>query len=139
MRHPLVALPILSADQGKEQSSSILSLKRQDIYFSGVQKELKYPYEKAIDLINQSKCKSVGFVLGYGDIEYPFWTLLDKDVKIKNLNVNNSSSQSQPEFPELQLCSVISTSDDFIPNNNRIWRTINISEKPYVSVAIPEN
>ena len=140
MRHPLVALPILTPDQAKEQSASILTLKRQDIYFSGVQKELKYPYKQAIDLINQSKCKYVGFALGYGDIEYPFWVLLDQDVKIKNLNITNSSSQSPSEFPDSQLCAVIYTSETFTSNkiltNEHSWRIINISQSPYMDITI---
>ena len=45
MRHPLVSLPILSETQAKEQSSSIVSLNRKDIYFSGARKKLKIPYQ----------------------------------------------------------------------------------------------
>jgi 4-amino-4-deoxy-L-arabinose transferase-like glycosyltransferase len=138
MRHPLIALPVLTAEQAKEQSASILFLQRRDMYFSSVHKELKIPYQAASDLVNQSQCKYVGLALGYDDIEYPFWTLLNRDLKIKNVNVKNSSMQAQAEFADLPLCAIISTMQDFLPNqvsNNPMnWQRINISQSPYLMV-----
>lgn len=138
MRHPLIELPILTAEHAKEQSASILSLQRRDMYFSSAHKELKIPYQSASDLVNQSQCKYVGLSLGYDDIEYPFWTLLNRDVKVKNVNVQNASIQAQEEFADLKLCAIISTMQDFLPsqlsNNPKNWQSINISQSPYLTV-----
>jgi 4-amino-4-deoxy-L-arabinose transferase-like glycosyltransferase len=146
MKHPLVSLPVLTSEQGKEQSESILLLKRQDIYFSGVKKELKIPYQTASDLINQAQCKHVGFALGYDDIEYPLWQLLDRDIQIKNFNVKNLSSQASPEFPDRQLCAIISTGESFLSKDLLTdlpkdlseteirWQNITVSQSPYVIV-----
>lgn len=146
MKHPLVSLPVLTSEQGKEQSESILLLKRQDIYFSGVKKELKIPYQTASDLVNQSQCKYVGFALGYDDIEYPLWKLLDRDIQIKNFNVKNLSSEAQSEFSDRQLCAIISTTGSFLLKDLPMdlpkdltgtevkWQSINVSQSPYLSV-----
>jgi 4-amino-4-deoxy-L-arabinose transferase-like glycosyltransferase len=138
MKHPLVSLPVITAEQGKEQSQSILFLKRQDIYFSGVKKELKIPYQTAADLVNQTKCKYVGFSLGYDDIEYPFWQLLEPDIKIKNVNVNNLSNKIEPAFPDQKLCTIISTLSSFSPIETTEtairWQGLNVSQDPYVMV-----
>ena len=136
MRHPLIALPVLTPEQAKDQSASILFLQRRDMYFSSVHKGLKLPYQAASDLVNQSQCKYVGLALGYDDIEYPFWTLLKRDLKVKNVNVKNSSIQAQEEFADLSLCAIISTTQDFLPsqlsNHPMNWQSINISQSPYL-------
>ncbi|MFM7600385.1 MAG: ArnT family glycosyltransferase, partial [Pseudanabaena sp.] len=138
MRHPLIALPILTAEHAKEQSASILFLQRRDMYFSSAHKELKIPYQSASDLVNQSLCKYVGLALGYDDVEYPFWALLNRDIKVKNVNVQNSSIQAQEEFAEVKLCAIISTTQDFLPSqlssNPMSWQIINISQSPFLTV-----
>ncbi|MEI6332714.1 MAG: glycosyltransferase family 39 protein [Pseudanabaena sp. ELA645] len=138
MRHPLIALPVVTAEQAKEQSLSILSLERKDIYFSGVQKELKIPYQTAANLVNQSNCKHIGLAIGYDDPEYLFWILIARDRQIKNVNVQNVSRQSPPEFPDSALCAIISTVEDFSPNaaesDTTNWQSINISQSPYLKL-----
>jgi len=145
MRHPLVALPVLTAEQSREQSPSILFLKRQDIYFSGVRKELRTPYHAATDLIDRTQCQYVGLALGYDDSEYPFWVLLQgkedksKPIQIKNVNVQNlSSKQTELVFPDRNLCAVISTIDSYTPaqfvNSKSSWQSFKISQNPYIQV-----
>jgi 4-amino-4-deoxy-L-arabinose transferase-like glycosyltransferase len=138
MRHPLIALPVLTAEQAKEQSVSIISLERKDIYFSGAQKELKIPYQTASNLVNQSNCKYIGLAIGFDAPEYLIWTLIHRDRQIKNVNVQNVSRQSPPEFPDSDLCAIISTGEDFSPNvagaDTTNWQSINISQSPYLKL-----
>jgi 4-amino-4-deoxy-L-arabinose transferase-like glycosyltransferase len=138
MRHPLIGLPVLTAEQAKEQSISILSLERKDIYFSGAQKELKIPYQTVSNFVNQANCKYIGLAIGFDDPEYLIWTLIHRDRQIKNVNVQNVSRQSPPEFPDSALCAIISTMEDFSPNaaesDTTNWQSINISQSPYLKL-----
>lgn len=113
IRHPLISLPIISDKQLREQSRSVLQLDREDIYFSGVMKELKVPYHAAVDAINQHHCQSIGILLGEADWEYPLWVLLKSKLQqpfqLKHINIRNVSKRLTPEFPEAQLCAVVTS------------------------------
>lgn len=115
MRHPLISLPILSAQQLKEQSRSILFLDRKEMYFSGAKKELQEPYRTAAEVIGQRGCSSIGIALREVDWEYPLWVLLESKLQrtfqLKHIGVQNASRQLAPEFPDSQLCAIISSTD----------------------------
>jgi hypothetical protein len=112
MRHPMISLPILSKQQIKEQSQSIFQLDRKDIYFSGAKKELQAPYQAVVDVISQRQCLYIGLAGKDFQWEYPFWVLLNSNLqqpfKLKHINVQNVSNKLAPEFPDSQMCAIIS-------------------------------
>lgn len=120
IRHPLIALPIFSPQQQQEQSPSILTLSRSDIYFSGSRKELKEPYQEIVNLILNSHCRYIGLAFQEDTWEYPLWALLknqmDKFFWIKNLNIANQSKFLKPEFPDAKICAIVSVNSEFDPN-----------------------
>lgn len=120
IRHPLIALPLFSPQQQQEQSPSILTLSRSDIYFSGSRKELKKPYQEIVDLIANNNCQYIGLVFQEDTWEYPLWVLLKNQMDnffwIKNLNIANQSQSLQPEFPDAKICTIISANSEFNPN-----------------------
>lgn len=110
MRHPLIALPF----RNTEQSRSILTLSRQDIYFSGSRKELKEQYYQIVDEVKSANCLYVGLSLSGEAWEYPLWALLQQnhssEIKIIHLGVTNVSKQIAPNFPIDRVCKTISLS-----------------------------
>ncbi|MBD2121276.1 glycosyltransferase family 39 protein [Trichocoleus sp. FACHB-262] len=140
MRHPLLALP----NRSDEQSASILTLSRSEVYFSGARKELQAPYRAAIALIQKHQCRSVGLALGGDDWEYPLWVLMEEQssssFQMKSVEVKNESRLAPPEFPDEQLCTVLSTIPTYQPQNlgaqNLAWQEQVISETPFVKVFV---
>lgn len=112
IRHPLVALPILSQEQINEQSPSILQLKREDIYFSGARKELKSLYQSSVNQVIKKNCHYVGLQLAGESWEYGLWVLFKQvnyPVKMKHLEVKNVTNTLPPEFSDHLLCATIVT------------------------------
>ena len=144
LRHPLITLPIISEQQLKEQSSSILLTKRQDIYFSGARKELKIPYQEAVNAIVKHQCHSIALAFGKDDWEYPLWVALEnklqKPFQIKYINVQNKSQKLNPEFANSQVCAVISTMSSYDIqnlNNSKQWQKLIVSEElPEIYLAV---
>jgi effector-binding domain-containing protein len=110
MRHPLIALPL----RNQEQSPSILTLPRQDIYFSGSRKELKKQYHEIVNDIKSANCLYVGLSLAGEAWEYPLWVLLQQNyspvVKIIHLGINNISQQIPPAIPVDRVCKIVQLS-----------------------------
>lgn len=140
MRHPFIALPTGS----DEQSASILSLSRSQVYFSGVRKELAAPYQAAIAAVQP--CRSVGLALGGDDWEYPLWVLMRQQspsrFQMKHVNVMNESQATPPEFPDEQVCAVVSTIPTYQPSwsvkQEVVWQKQTLSQAPFVAVFIRE-
>ncbi|HEY9747127.1 MAG TPA: glycosyltransferase family 39 protein [Allocoleopsis sp.] len=140
MRHPFIALPTGS----DEQSASILSLPRSQVYFSGVRKELATPYQAAIAAVQP--CRSVGLALGGDDWEYPLWVLMRQQspspFQMKHVNVMNESQATPPEFPDEQICAVVSTIPTYQPSwsmeQEVVWQKQTLSQAPFVAVFIRE-
>ncbi len=114
MRHPLVALPVPSA----EQSPSILTLTRPQMYFSGARKELAVPYAQTVSTLQTTGCTHIGIALGAEAWEYPLWALLKTAIPtglhIQHFNVQPNTQQSlkqiptsQIDLPNLPLCGVV--------------------------------
>ena len=120
IRHPLIALPLFSPQQQQEQSSSILTLSRSDIYFSGSRKELKKPYREIVNLIANNHCQYIGLVFQEDTWEYPLWILLKNQMDnffwVKNLNISNQSQSLKPEFSDTKICAIVSANSEFDPN-----------------------
>lgn len=107
IHHPLVALP--ESWTYSTQSASILTLSRQEIYFSSNHKELRDPYHDVLSRAARDGCARLGLVLGPDDWEYPIWTILDATglpVKIQHVAVRNLSLRAPPEFPDAELCGL---------------------------------
>ncbi len=142
MRHPLLALPI----SHPEQSQSILTLDRQAIYFSGVRKDLKVPYEAATDAIVNHGCGSIGLALDMNDWEYPLWTLLHqksaKPFRLKHVRGGNEYTEIASEFADSALCAVIATIDTNNPQQplykQQGWQATTISESPLVRLYLKQ-
>lgn len=142
MRHPLIALPPLS----DEQSASILSLSRSEVLFSGARKELKIPYQAAIASVQQQRCQSVGLALGADDWEYPLWALMHErspsNFQMKHVDVTNESQAARSEFPDEQVCAIISTLATYQPTwrtpRGQVWQEQTISQTPFVKVLLLE-
>jgi hypothetical protein len=133
-RHPLVSLnPFFPPF-----SPSILTLPRQEIYFSASKRELRAPYHIATQLIGRSSCRSVGLAIGSNDWEYPLWVLLKKygDVKIAHIDVTNPSKSAQTRLAEDELCAVITTpgAEKTEPRDSKVWFGFVVSEEPFVAV-----
>ena len=134
IRHPILPIPI----DTPESSPSILSLSREEIYFSGAKKEykeLKYPYSKAVELISNSNCKKIGLTIGEDDWEYPIWALLGDtgSYQISHVNVNNISSKLKSPNEIEESCAVISTIPAYQNSNLRLLHT---TYYPYVAVYL---
>ncbi len=123
MRHPLIALPFPSA----EQSPSILTLTRSQMYFSGARKQLAAPYQQAAATIQQMGCTSIGFVLGAEAWEYPLWVLLQKaspqPIHIQHLRVNNPSQKWLSASPPIQHCVGITVDGDRVSTYSNLGWT----------------
>jgi 4-amino-4-deoxy-L-arabinose transferase-like glycosyltransferase len=112
IRRPLISLAKPLAAFSNEPSASILTLRREDIYFSGAHKDLEVPYQKAVsEIVDQSQCRKIGFAFSEDDWEYPLWILLkDKTAgsfRFRHVQVQNESSQLTPEFPDSELCAIV--------------------------------
>ncbi|BAU13360.1 hypothetical protein LEP3755_38990 [Leptolyngbya sp. NIES-3755] len=115
IRHPLIALPTQQWSPeylGHHQSASILTLKRQEIYYSASAKQLNAPHRTAIDkIVDQYQCRTIGFFSGFDDIEYPLWVLLKEktagDFRLKHVRVNNESQKFLSEIPDSQVCVLL--------------------------------
>ncbi len=111
MRHPLVALPVPSV----EQSPSILTLTRPQMYFSGARKELAVPYAQAVSTLQATGCTHIGIALGAEAWEYPLWVLLKtaipRGLHIQHFNVQFDVQQAFKQVPipqsEPPMCSVV--------------------------------
>jgi 4-amino-4-deoxy-L-arabinose transferase-like glycosyltransferase len=139
IRHPLVALPPIS----KEQSPSILTLKREDIYFSGAQKELKAPYTQVANLISRKDCTNIGLALGGNSWEYSLWVLLNrqKHHKLAYIKVQNPSNKMSPELVPQDLCALISVNhlDQPEASGNHSWKRFLISDSPFIQLNVRSN
>ncbi len=114
IRHPLVPLPNWSPYLAPEQSDSILLLPRQQIYFSGSLKYLEPTYRKIADtVIDRDHCHTIGLISEADDWEYPLWVLFNEktsgNFRLKHVDVKNESAKLEPEFPDSELCAIVST------------------------------
>ncbi|MDW8200469.1 MAG: hypothetical protein RML75_04580 [Cyanobacteriota bacterium SKYGB_h_bin112] len=116
MRHPLIPLPVPSS----EQSPSILTLTRQQMYFSGARKDLAVPYQRAVDAVQTMGCTRLGLVLGTEAWEYPFWILLKaalaQPIHIQHLNVQNPSKWLIPKGEPASICAVVAIDTTIVPD-----------------------
>lgn len=116
MRHPLISLPILSDTQQKEQASSILFLNRNEMYFSGARKNIKLPYNKAIQNIKERNCNSIALAFKNDDWEYPLWVLSSDQTEkmyINHIDVSNKSKILNSRKKSPPVCSIISTKPSY--------------------------
>ncbi|MBD2103187.1 glycosyltransferase family 39 protein [Leptolyngbya sp. FACHB-261] len=144
MRHPILTLPASFTGRiSFEQSQSILSLARQDIYFSGSRKELKVPYHEVVNLITtRTRCKSWGFLVrGSAIWEYPLWVLLKQKIdsfKFKHVEVRNESERAEPEFSDTEMCGVIAVTNSEDVNKllqiTGNWTNTVVSSSPAIAV-----
>ena len=114
IRHPLVPLPNWSPYSAPEQSESILLLPRQKIYFSGSLKYLEITYRKIVNtVIDRDHCHTIGLISGEDDWEYPLWALFNEktsgNFRLKHVDAKNESAKLEPEFPDSELCAIVST------------------------------
>ncbi|MCU0549201.1 MAG: glycosyltransferase family 39 protein [Leptolyngbya sp. Prado105] len=117
IRHPLIALPTQQWSPeylGIHQSKSILSLKRDDIYYSGSGKRLRSLHHDAVNtILHQYKCRNIGFISEQNDWEYPIWVLLNRktesDFRMKHVAVQNESKNLQPEFSDAEVCALLTS------------------------------
>lgn len=114
IRHPLVSLPNWSPYLASEQSESILWLPRQQIYFSGSLKYLEITYRKIVNtVIDREHCHTIGLISEEDDWEYPLWVLLNEktsgNFRLKHVEIKNESAKLEPEFPDSELCAIVST------------------------------
>jgi Dolichyl-phosphate-mannose-protein mannosyltransferase len=110
VRHPIISLASPLAAFSDEPSVSILQLHRGDIYFSGSHKDLKLPYQQAVEEIVANQCQRVGFASLEDDWEYPLWVLLNSQptsFRFKHVQVQNESNKLPPEFPDAELCAIV--------------------------------
>jgi hypothetical protein len=90
---PLVfsaARPLLQSNYVQTFSPSIFELTREEIMFT-MRKELKTPYIKALQLINDKKCYDIGLYMGGDSWEYPLWAIAKQEttpVKVRFRAVN---------------------------------------------------
>lgn len=143
VRHPIIALPI----QSPAQSKSILLLPRKDVYFSGSRKELELPYKTAVNIVKTKyNCSTVGLASKMYDWEYPFWALFEENnsrlVRIKHISVQNESSKLKPEFPDSEMCAIISTNNSYSENelseNRSSWKISTVSVSPFVKIYVKQ-
>ena len=141
LRRPILPLPILSETQQLEQSSSILTLDRQAMYFSGARKEIAIPYHQATAAILQNQCQRVGMAFGNGDYwEYPFWVLLNQpqgtihqpQVQLRHVGITNASATLTNAVPDTDLCAVITLH----PINEPLSRAIPADWRPWYDTII---
>ncbi|MBE9012252.1 hypothetical protein IQ250_18810, partial [Pseudanabaenaceae cyanobacterium LEGE 13415] len=96
---------------GAHQSKSILSASREELYYSGIGKNLKARHQKAVNAIVNSGCRSIGFVSGWNDLEYLLWVLLNEKTgghfRMRHVQVENPSNKLTPEFPDSEVCAVL--------------------------------
>lgn len=114
VRHPIISLSGVLAKFSNDPSPSILRLDRQAIYFSGSRKELAIPYSDAVNqAVDRYQCRNVGFIASEDDWEYPLWVLLKNKTsgsfRFKHIQVQNESNSLKPEFPDSEVCAVISS------------------------------
>ncbi|PSB15783.1 hypothetical protein C7B65_23505 [Phormidesmis priestleyi ULC007] len=114
IRHPLVPLPNWSPYLAQGQSESILWLPRQQIYFGGSLKYLEITDRKIVDtVIDRDHCHTIGLISGEDDWEYPLWVLFNEktsgNFRLKHVDVKNESAKLEPEFPDSELCAIVST------------------------------
>lgn len=115
IRHPLIDLPTHYLSPGflaHYQSPSILTLSRQEIYYSGTFKALGISQPKKVEqIVNEFKCKNIGFYAGINDWEYPIWVLLNEktggNFRFKHIWVTNNTRNLPPEFPDSEVCAVL--------------------------------
>lgn len=119
MKHPLIRLPI----SDDSQAPSVFSMSRAKTYFSGSTRHFQLPYQEASQrLAEGSKCGSIGFhsLKTVMNLEYLIWVTLQmngpENVRIKNINVTNVSQELPAEFPDSELCAVISNDYLYDPN-----------------------
>ncbi|NJK35142.1 MAG: hypothetical protein HC919_09405 [Oscillatoriales cyanobacterium SM2_2_1] len=140
LRHPILSI-------SSKFSPSILTLSRDDIYFSGSRKELRSPYLEVARVIHDSQCRNIGLAIGGDDWEYPLWVLLQKkgEIRIIHTKVANPSKNAKRDINEDQLCAVIATDEDYTGARNaqeevqEDWVYQPISQKPFVAVYLKNN
>ncbi len=114
IRHPLIPLPNWSSYLSSQQSESIVLLSRQQIYFSGSLKFLDFTYHKIVNtVVDRDHCHTIGLISGDDDWEYPLWVLFNQktagNFRLKHVNVKNESAKLESEFPDSELCAIVST------------------------------
>jgi hypothetical protein len=112
IHHPIIAFPIKSTQLS--QSPSIMTLSREEMYLSGNGRSLYKPFIQSAQSAADKGCDTIGLISGDGSIEYPLWVYLENRLKhpirMKHINVKNESANSEPEFPDNQICMTIKVS-----------------------------
>ncbi|NJL47920.1 MAG: hypothetical protein HC929_11080 [Leptolyngbyaceae cyanobacterium SM2_5_2] len=107
VRRPILPLPVVSQQQQAEQSASILTLPRDEIYFSGARSELAAPYRQVVAVLADRQCQRIGLHIGQDDWEYPLWVLLSRQFgqgfALQHVGVANESAQWPSSFPASEL------------------------------------
>ncbi len=108
-RSPLIPLPdnIITGFR----SESILGKNREDLYFTNTFENMRVPIFEMARLIQRDGCHAVGLNLKRTEFEYLIWVALNAQnadpVKIKHVGVRNESRSLPPEFPDSDLCAVV--------------------------------
>ena len=98
----LMAIPYLGLNDLRPVtgSRSIFANDRVSLYFAA-RFPLKKDYLGVASLIHQRGCENIGIIQRPDSWEYPLWVLINqasnKVVKIRNVNVENPSNQSQDD------------------------------------------
>ena len=109
MRHPLVSYTIFYNNQMYVKSESILSLKREEIYFFAAS------YQSLNNIVNvmiKRQCYSLGLDMGSNYPEYLLWVLLknkglEKRFTIHHVNVKNESRKKESDSYNPDVCLVL--------------------------------
>jgi 4-amino-4-deoxy-L-arabinose transferase-like glycosyltransferase len=115
VRHPLIALPTHYLSPGflaHHQSPSILTLSRQEIYYSGTLQALGISHPKKVNqIVDEFQCRNIGFYNEINDWEYPIWVLLNEktggNFRFKHIWVTNNTKDLPPEFLDSEVCVVL--------------------------------
>ncbi|NET28209.1 glycosyltransferase family 39 protein [Okeania sp. SIO1I7] len=111
MRHPLVSYRIFYQNQIYIRSESILSLKREEIYFFAASDSYQ-SLNNILNLMIEKQCSSLGLDTGSNDPEYLLWVLvkskgLEKKFTIHHVNVKNESRKKESDSYNPDVCLVI--------------------------------
>ena len=114
LRRPLIPWPIESVYLKQHQSASILTLTRQQIYYSGSLKYLEMTHNNIVrSVVDRYHCHTIGLISGEDDWEYPLWVLFNQatagNFRLKHVQINNASARLKPEFPDDEICAIVSS------------------------------
>ncbi|NEO83920.1 MAG: hypothetical protein F6J87_06615 [Spirulina sp. SIO3F2] len=111
LHHPLI--PLTNGQRFVDQSPSILTLPREDLYFSASGKGLKAAHQALDQAIRDHDCQIVGLDIMSNDWEYLLWAF-NPQVRFTHINVKNFSIAAPAEVPEQEVCGVIRREPDSI-------------------------